>query len=150
MATANTPLEYHVIEKLKSISFNKPLVIIWVEPFLLAGHALIINRYDDNIFEKMFDESFGFKNKVVIDGDQYLKKESGCQSTFMPYSAFSLKQFIYSFLNYLINENIAKNKDGNYHVTWIGNINSVSELGVKFSDKYMQERPYEIVIKRFD
>ena len=150
LATANTPLEYHVIEKLKSISFNKPLVIIWVEPFLLAGHALIINRYDDNIFEKMFDESFGFKNKVVIDGDQYLKKESGCQSTFMPYSAFSLKQFIYSFLNYLINENIAKNKDGNYHVTWIGNINSVSELGVKFSDKYMQERPYEIVIKRFD
>ncbi|BBG62978.1 ThiF family adenylyltransferase [Phascolarctobacterium faecium] len=150
LATASTPLEYHVIEKLKSISFNRPLVIIWVEPFLLAAHALIINRYDDNIFEKMFDESFDFKNKVVIDGDQYLKKESGCQSTFMPYSAFSLKQFIYSFLNYLINENIAKNKDGNYHFTWIGNINSVNELGIKISDKYVQERPYEIIIKRFD
>lgn len=149
VSTALFPLEYKIVDLVNRFIINNTVVLIWVEPYLAGGHALILHKPQD-VFRELFDEQFLFKERIVINGEGFLLKEAGCQSAFVPYSAFSLKQFIYTFLDYLMNENIMKNKLGNYHCTWCGNLSFAIKQGCQIPSRWMNAENYSLHIERID
>ena len=149
IATALLPLEYKVVELINQSLIKGTVVLIWVEPYLAGGHAIILHK-PQNIFQDLFNEQFSFSEQIVINGDECLLKEAGCQSTFVPYSAFSLKQFIYTFLDYLTNENILKDKSGNYLCSWCGNLSFAIQQGCKISPQWVDSEKFTLHIERID
>lgn len=149
MATAYTPLEYRLVEMLNSSEITKPIVLVWVEPHLAAGHAMILQNSQD-VFSDFFDSNFEFMHSVIKNSCDFTKKESGCQSTFIPYSAFYLKRFIYTFLEYLLQNVFAKKKQGNYWFTWCGDLSSIRKLGGIIDDGWTNADNYSMHITRID
>lgn len=149
VATANLPLEYKIVSEVCAGTITKPVILTWVEPLLAAGHAILLNKQQD-IFSSLFDEEYTFSGQVITNGENFQKKEFGCQSTYIPYGAFDLKRFIYEFLSYLLFNNIPKEKKGNYLFTWCGNIPEVQKAGGIIAPKWSDASPYSSHIKRID
>lgn len=149
VATANLTLEYKIVSEMCVGRITKPVILVWVEPFLAAGHAILLNK-QQNIFESLFDKEYTFKERVIKNGEAFLKKEFGCQSTYIPYSAFDLKRFIYELLHYLLIDSISKGKKQNYLFTWCGNLAAVQSAGGTISSKWSYASPYSKYIKRID
>ena len=116
---------------------------------MAAGHAIILNK-PQNIFQELFDPEFRFSERVLINSEDYLMKEAGCQSTFLPYAAFSLKRYIYTFLDYLIYHNILKKKPGNYLYSWCGDLFSIEKKGGQISSQWANTENYSFRVKRID
>lgn len=149
VATAYAPLEHKILEFLNLEKLKKTTILTWVEPFLAAGHAIILNK-PQNIFQELFDPEFKFSERVLINSEDYLMKEAGCQSTFLPYAAFSLKRYIYTFLDYLIYHNILKKKPGNYLYSWCGDLFSIEKKGGQISSQWANTENYSFRVKRID
>lgn len=149
LATANVPLEYKIMQLVQENMIHKPVVMLWVEPYIAAGHALIIQKPQD-VFEELFTEEFDFKYNILKNGEMFSKKESGCQSTYIPYGAFELKRYIYDFLGYYFGEVVKKEKQGNYHYMWSGDIEYVKSLGGCIADIWKTVNCYNRNIKRID
>ena len=149
IATAYTPLEYIAVEHFNSQMITKPLIILWVEPYLAAGHALIIQKPQD-VFAELFDANYVFQHKVIKNHSNFSKKESGCQSTFIPYSAFHLKRFIYTFLDFLVRDVVGKQKVGNYLFTWCGDLSQIKSLGGTLEDEWLTTENFSTHITRID
>lgn len=141
--TANAPLEYHLLEKLNEEKIKKPIVLMWVEPYSICGHAILINKHQD-IFSELYDDNMSFLESVVKNPDQYYKRESGCQSTYMPYSGLNVKMFVASFVKEFINGTFENDK--NYHFIWVGDIQN--HIGVEIKDKWKQLSNNSIYIER--
>jgi len=149
IATANLALEHKIISEICAGKINKPVILTWVEPLLAGGHAILLNKQQD-IFASLFDKEYFFLGRVIENGEKFYKKEFGCQSTYLPYSAFDLKRFIYEFLNYLLFHSIPKKKTGNYLFTWLGNLPAVQDAGAVIASKWIDMLPYSNHIKRID
>lgn len=119
VAVGDYPLEYKILEDFNADIITKPLIIVWVEPFVAAAQAIIISKHQQ-IYDELFDKQLNFKFQVINNAQMFLKRESGCQSTYMPYSIIELKKFIYDFLEFFTDTYVAKNKAGNYVYTWFG------------------------------
>ncbi|WP_346846358.1 ThiF family adenylyltransferase [uncultured Clostridium sp.] len=139
VVVGNMPIENKFISLFNSGEIEKPLIILWVEPYLMGGHAIILQKKQANIFDKLFDVSYKFANNVLVDGEQYTKRESGCGSTFLPYSAFEVQQFLNSLLDY-INQNIFdKPNNRNYLVSWCGRLDLARKNKMKISPQWLSE-----------
>lgn len=149
VATAYTPLEYRAVELFNNKVITKPLIILWVEPYLAAGHAIIIQKPQD-IFKELFDDDYVFRKKVIKNYSDFSKKESGCQSTFIPYSAFRLKRFLYTFLDFLVKDVFEKQKVGNYLFTWCGDLSQISSFGGTLEDDWVTTENFSSHITRID
>lgn len=64
---------------------ESPLILMWLEPYGLAGHVLVLNKPQD-VFQDMFDDELSFRNRVVLNPGDFYEREAGCQSTYVPYS----------------------------------------------------------------
>lgn len=143
------PVEARFIELLNERKMVKPLVIIWVEPFLLGGHAIIVQNNQD-IESLIYDREYRFKYGILTDGGKYTKKEAGCQSTYIPYSAFEAKQFIYSFMDYFHSSHMMKKTEGNYLFSWCGNLKWARKENIKISDIWLSKENRTIKLQRLD
>lgn len=128
-----------VCQSLKDGVINKPVFIIWVEPFLCGGHCIYLHPSNTE-FKKYFDEDF-FKFNV-IDSDEYRSgnknlslREAGCQTTYIPYSGSNVISFISSLFP-IISSIIDYNKTDSLAFTWLGNTEEVEKLGIKISSYY--------------
>jgi hypothetical protein len=76
------PVESKFLTLVNQGEITRPIVIIWVEPFLLGGHAIIVQNQQD-IEEIIYDTGYTFKYNVLSNGKKYTKKEAGCNSTYI-------------------------------------------------------------------
>ncbi len=143
--TANFPLEYKLVSLFHEI--RKPLVLLWVEPHLFAGHGMVIQE-NPEAWNNLFEENYDFKHAVLKNGADFLKREAGCQTTFTPYSAFDLKQFLYSFLSYFVKNTIENHEKGDYLFTWCGELSSVGKFGGKLNVEWENTKDYTFHVKR--
>lgn len=147
VAVADTPLEYHINEFKLEDKIKIPIIMIWVEPYMLGGHAVYIKK-PQNVFNEVFDKNtLEFKFPVVKDGIRFLKREAGCQTTYMPYSAFLMNQFVYRVLEHILDSLWEDEK--NYLITWCGNINS-NVTDCEISELYKGKDDFSIVTRRID
>ncbi len=101
-----------------------PVCFLWVEPYLLGGHALYIHPKANRFLE--FFEDNGMFKKNVIAPDEYQRnnpllslRESGCQSSYSPYSKNKVIKYLsklYPHLELLISNKPVKSEA----YTWIG------------------------------
>lgn len=78
------------------------------------------------------------------------QKEAGCQSTFIPYSAFEINQFIYRFMDYFYNNHMIRETGGNYLFSWGGNLKWARVNSIGITDFWLSKDNRTIVVKRLD
>lgn len=114
---------------------DAPLCFMWVEPHLLAGHALFLQRDQVGCFECAFDEHFHFKNRVLKNPASFSRREAGCQSTFIPYSGVDAMQFVSAATRFLIR---ALKSPQNSIFSWVGEIEEARARGVELEPQWEQ------------
>jgi hypothetical protein len=149
IVVGNMSIENKLVEMFNNKEILKPMVILWVEPFLLGGHAIILQSPMKDL-SQIYNHKFSFVNKVLENGDKYIRKESGCESTFIPYSALEIQMFILSFLDYF-NENFIQSKEkGNYLFSWGGKLSWARQNSYALTTKWLGKKDRSIIIKKLD
>jgi molybdopterin/thiamine biosynthesis adenylyltransferase len=100
---------------------NKPMLHVWVEPYLAGGHAIWINPEDKIHLKTIYDESGAYKYQILKDGNQYTKKELGCNTSYVPYGVLELKRFIFDLMLF-IKQQLNTEPRRSKAFTWLGNI----------------------------
>lgn len=148
VAVASVPVEHHINHLMLEGRITKPIVIIWVEPYLVGGHALVIKKKQD-LYKEIFEQySFEYKYNIVQNGCSYLKREAGCQSTYMPYSGFMLQQFVCRMLDHILSN--CWNQRGNYALTWCGKLTEAKKQGMRINKEYENVEDYSMITRRID
>lgn len=148
VAVASVPVEHHINRLILEERIKKPVIIVWVEPYMIGGHAIIIKKKQD-LYKEVFDPyTFEYRQSIVKNSSDYLKREAGCQSTYMPYSGFLLQQFVYRILDYILSE--GWKQKGNYLITWCGKISEAEKNGIKINEEYENVEEYSLIACRID
>lgn len=148
VSVASFPLEHHISRLINEGTIVKPVVILWVEPYALGGHALVIKKSQD-LFEELFDKStFEFCYPLISNASTLLKREAGCQSTYMPYSGFYLQMFISCIIEKIMTDTL--HKKGNHLVSWCGKLSACAEYGVQLTSLAMPASDFTFIERRID
>ena len=148
VSVASFPVEHHICKLVNEGIITKPVVILWVEPYAMGGHALVIKKRQD-LFEELFDQStFNFCYPLVSNASSLLKREAGCQSTYMPYSGFYLQMFISNVIERVMKETLCKK--GNYLITWCGRLSSSADYGVQLTSNAKPASDFTFIERRID
>lgn len=148
VAVASFAVEYHICKLVNDGIITIPVVIIWVEPYALAGHAMLIKKSQD-LFDELFDsQTHGFRYSVVENAADLLKREAGCQSTYMPYSGFYLQMFLSGIIEKIMIETIKKK--GNHLLSWCGRLSEAGSFCVKRTELAQGYLDFSIVERRID
>ncbi|NWQ40361.1 ThiF family adenylyltransferase [Bacillus sp. EB106-08-02-XG196] len=119
-AISNAPIEQRMNElQLKGV-ITPPVLNIWVEPYLAAGHAIWIESTIGINISSLFDKG-KYKYQVLKNGNQYTKKELGCSTSYVPYGALELKKFTTDTLLFICQQ-WEKGREENIAFTWLGNL----------------------------
>lgn len=150
VAVGNCVLEKQFIELYKEGKI-KQCVLVWVEPYLIAGHVIVLNTdYTEKTNEYIFDEYGNFKIAVVENSKQYMKSEAGCQSAYAPYAGFELQKFILDFLDAYHREVYEKDAKSNYVIDWFGRMKWARMNNITIKPKYRSIEDRTINIQRID
>ncbi|HBE8719200.1 TPA: ThiF family adenylyltransferase [Clostridioides difficile] len=149
IVVGNLPVERKFISLFNKEIINKPIILIWVEPYLIGGHAIIMQASQD-IENVLFDEKFNFKDRIIINGDDYINREAGCQSTFIPYSGFEVQYFITNIVDFININFLEKCKQGNYLLSWSGRIDKARKDSMQLNNKWLSSAGRELKIRKLD
>ncbi|NBH36190.1 hypothetical protein D3Z58_22355 [Clostridiaceae bacterium] len=151
ICVGNTVIEKKMIQMLKERKIQKDCIFLWVEPYLVAGHALFIqNSIDEFTEENIFDCNGMFKSNVLENSSQYLKSEAGCQSAYAPYAGFEVQKFVQDVID-LYDRKIYKNRQKyNYKLTWIGKIKWARKQHFDIKPMWRAKEDRYIDLKRID
>ncbi|MBQ9004720.1 MAG: hypothetical protein IJ087_23025 [Eggerthellaceae bacterium] len=136
-------------EAFESGAISGSLVIIWLEPFMLAAHAVVLNKPQQIFDSELFDARFRFKRCVVANGDELYEREAGCQTTYMPYSGLDVQAFLIDFLRSWRQHPLVR-PGKNYHFAWVGRISDASSVGASISPEFAALLDYSYIVERID
>ena len=124
-----------------------PTFFLWVEPYLCAGHCLYIPISNPNYQEYFEDGLFKFN---VISNIEYSTssklslRESGCQTTYTPYSYNNLMIYI-SNIYLKMYETIIDNRKSSCSFTWIGDLSIINEMNIRTSEFAKNRKVGELI-----
>ena len=148
IAVAYAPLEHYILKAINEGKISSSVLFVWVEPYAIAGHALLINHAMD-VYEEIFDKyTLEYQYGVVKNPEKYMKREFGCQSSFMPYSGFAIKEMINSILSAYMNDYLRSKH--NYRFTWCGRLSDANALGIDIEERYVSASNNSLEIERLD
>lgn len=119
-AISHIPTELRLNELQRNGILTTPIVDIWVEPYLAAGHAIWIEPASKIDLNSIFQNG-KFRYQVLKNGNQYAKKELGCNTSYVPYGVLDLKKFIIDVAMF-INDQWNNEQRNNLILTWLGNL----------------------------
>ena len=129
-------LEKWFIRELANGNLKKPTFILWVEPYLIGGQLLYF--HPDNIpnLDDLFHDIYKYRFSIIEHEeferkrDLFVLKESGCQTTYSPYSSTHLSLFLTSTYPKIIE--IIENKPAeSSFFSWIGDLSIADKLDIK-------------------
>lgn len=149
MAIGNMSVERRINFLLKHGTINKPVVFLWIEPFGVGGQILYIHPYNGGCYNCCFDNEGNFLYSITMPGDKskFQRRESGCQSTFLPYSSLHIEQFASISCKKILTA-LEKGVEASTLYTWIGDIEEFEELGYRINPIYDAQLPYRIVERK--
>ena len=116
---------------------TKPMFILWVEPYLCGGHCLFLHPQDPGFKKYFVDDFFKFNviasSEYVKESNQLFLRESGCQTTFVPYSIGGVRGFLSAIFPKILNI-IDSGDKVSKSISWIGSTEEVKKLGIELSD----------------
>lgn len=151
ICVGNIVIEKKIIQLLKERKINKECIILWVEPYMVAGHALVFQKEVDRSTEKnIFDSNGEFDNNVLIDSGKYIKSEAGCQSAYAPYAGFEVQKFVLDFLDIYYRRIYSKEEKYNYEFTWIGKMKWARQQKLNIKSRWRAKEDRFMELKRID
>lgn len=135
LCTGKQNIDKSFIEEIQNNRLGKPIFILWVEPYLLGGQCLYINPSSKTSVTDLFYDVYKYKHAIINQEELVNKrelftlKESGCQSTYSPYSSSHLSLFISSVYPKIF-EIIENNHQQNKAFSWVGDTKIAQNLDV--------------------
>ncbi|MVT42861.1 hypothetical protein GO495_19860 [Chitinophaga oryziterrae] len=138
IAIGKTNIEQYLGSLVESGKITKPMFILWVEPYLSAGHAVYLHP-GSRPFRSYFEDYELFKYNVV-HRDAYLSnhpllhlKQAGCQTTYVPYGMVDITLFLSGIFPY-INKIISHGRKDSCALSWVGDLDQLRALNIPLSD----------------
>jgi molybdopterin/thiamine biosynthesis adenylyltransferase len=138
-------IELRLNKLLKETIITKPLLFIWVEPYLAAGHAVYIQPGKSGCLNCLFllkEDNLIFRESVLKNPEKYTKREAGCQTSFIPYGAIEIDAYLVSLSRFLIK--IAKGLDDNTIFSWVGNMETFRRFNFPIESKWIGVMGYTV------
>lgn len=148
VAVASSPVEHYVMKKINEGAITIPVLMLWIEPYAIAGHGILINKPMDVYAELFNKDTLQYRYGVVDNPEQYNKREAGCQSTYMPYSSFTMREMIYRILEACLKDYYRTGK--NYRLTWCGRLSEAKQKGVSINRYFKDKQDYSFEVERLD
>ena len=145
IAVGDKALESYLIKKYNDGEIKGRMIILWVEPYAIGGHAIILNKKQSNVEECIYNEQWELKNRILENPGEFTDKEAGCQSYFIPYSGFEADFFIRTLLDKVFNNKLLSDK--NYLVTIAGKVEWAREKQIKIMSKWIAAKNRTINIE---
>lgn len=142
--------ELNINRRLNMVALSEnnfpPLIFSFIEAYGIASHAVLVNGNSGGCYDCILDNELKFKYLVADFGEkQPDRRESGCQTTFLPYSSEETKMAasitIRLSIDTLENEYLRSK-----HWVWVGNLDEIIRLGIRRNPKYSDIRSYAIYI----
>jgi len=144
VAIGNISIERRINFLQRKGEINCPVVYLWIEPFGVGGHILYISPDEHGCYSCCFENNGTFKYSISKPNEQFQKRESGCQSTFIPYSALQIEQFI-SVASKKILEILDGKLKKSALFTWVGDIKEFENMNFKINRMYAAKSSYSII-----
>mgnify|MGYP006425862825 CR=1 FL=1 len=138
IAIGNTPSELWYDAAIQSGAISTPTFFLWVEPYLAGGHCVYINPDDEGSLAGLFDAGlyrFNVLSHEAYESHIFAKRESGCQSTYVPYSSASVVLFLSSLLPQILSMLSELPAAASCRMTWTGDLSSLSKMGLSISPR---------------
>lgn len=137
--------EEYILDYLIARSSQKPVFIIWVEPYLASGQMMYItpNKFTE---AKVLLNEYPFH--VIEDGDELFLKEGSCQSGYYPYSETYLTMFLSQIFPEIYGIIVKGENAESKMFSWMGDTDFLLSKGVNIS-KVICDAPYSLKITPF-
>jgi hypothetical protein len=138
IAIGNTPSELWYDAAILSRVISTPTFFLWVEPYLAGGHCVYINPDDERSLAGLFDAGhyrFNVLTREAYESHTFTKRESGCQSTYVPYSSSSVALFLASLLPEIMRVLCDLPAAASCRMTWTGDLGSLSKMDLSISPR---------------
>jgi molybdopterin/thiamine biosynthesis adenylyltransferase len=142
MATGSFPVERRLNTLLRSGIITSPVVYTWIEPYGVAGHILYLHPEQGGCYLCCFDND-KFRFSVISNQQRFYKRESGCQSTFLPYSNLEVDHFV-TVASKIISHFLEDNPDRTLLYTWLGDIEAFEKMGYRIEARWAANRSYSV------
>ena len=96
IAIADYSTEMMINEAYKRGFITSSILIVWVEPYIRAGQAVLLRPNKQGCFKclfKIIDGNNTFKYTIFKSNNNVVLRESGCQSSYVPYGAVDICNF---------------------------------------------------------
>ncbi|GGH64737.1 E2/UBC family protein [Phaeocystidibacter marisrubri] len=136
VAIGEPTIEGWLVEKLAEGKITKPMLFLWVEPFLLGGHLIYLPP-EDVKYSNLFDEEGSFIGNVInkkgYTSPVISKQEAGCQALYTPYSVHDIHWFLGCMLTKI--SDLIKNPSSEMvSYTFVGNKQIANAERIELSD----------------
>jgi len=146
VALGNRSVERRINYLLKRNLFNSSLLFLWVEPLGVGGHILYVNPKNGGCYDCSFDQEGNFIYSIFDTSESFHKRESGCQSTFLPYSSLTVEQFVL-VASKVTSSLLDDSPNSSTLFTWLGDLEEFEKSGHKLNPVYDAQLPYRIIKK---
>ncbi|WP_167396041.1 ThiF family adenylyltransferase [Lysinibacillus parviboronicapiens] len=119
-AISHTPIEQRMSELQQQGVITPPILNVWVEPYLAAGHAIWQNSASGVFFDSLFDTG-KYKYQVLKSASQYTQRELGCNTSYVPYGVLELKKFVMEVVIFIAKQ-WEQQQSESIAFTWLGNL----------------------------
>jgi hypothetical protein len=144
IAIGNISIERRINFLQRKGEINCPIVYIWIEPFGVGGHILYIDTDENGCYDCCFEDNGAFKYSISKPDKKFQKSESGCQSTYIPYSSLQIEQFI-SIAGEKILEILSGKIEKSILFTWLGDTKKFEGMNFKINRMYVCKSSYSII-----
>lgn len=151
ICVGNTAIEKKIIQMIEKNVITKECILLWVEPYLVAGHSLILqSEINDETKRSIFDCDGNFIAGVLENSRQYLKSEAGCQSAYAPYAGFEVQKFVHDFLDAYYRRIYPEMNKHNYEMVWLGRMKWARKQKMNISPMWRAKEDRLIDLRRVD
>ncbi|SHK27115.1 ThiF family adenylyltransferase [Xylanibacter ruminicola] len=152
ICTGDIMSERWLLQKMRNGEVNKPVFILWLEPYGISGIMLYVNPEDKESLERLSKSSLiGFENYCLISPDEYkdaeklIKRDAGCNGKYAIYSGNDVTFFLSAVFPVIDQLMDSPTKSKCYR--WVGNIDIAAEKGIGLvSTEYLKHMLQEIEV----
>jgi hypothetical protein len=138
VAISQTPTELRLNELQERSLINKPILNVWVEPYLAGSHAVWTNPNNYFSLKNLFNNGL-YKYQVLRNGNLFSKKELGCNTSYVPYGVLELKKFVIDLMTFIQQQ---LNSEYSKAYTWLGNLEEQRRNNRLLSPKWIAANNY--------
>jgi hypothetical protein len=117
------------------------LCFTWVEPYMAAGHFLIVDPAATGCLECTLSPDGAFEHAVVENGRSHMRRDAGCGGSFTPYAGIDVQRFVASAI-----PAVAKllSEGGSHLLTVIGDLTAAQDRGAVIAERWAQESSFSL------